>query len=43
MPKHEVYGWLLETSWGVVPEDRLEAVFDALSNEEFDVDDNEVL
>ena len=41
MPKLEVYGWLLETSWGVVPEDRLEAVFDALSNEEFDVDDFE--
>lgn len=41
MPKLEVYGWLLETSWGVVPEDRLEEVFDALSNEEFDVDDFE--
>jgi hypothetical protein len=41
MPKLEVYGWLLETSWGVVPEDRLEVVFDALSNEQFDVDDFE--
>jgi hypothetical protein len=41
MPKLEVYGWLLETSWGVVPEDRLEVVFDALSNEKFDVDDFE--
>lgn len=41
MPRLEIQGWLLETSWGVVPEDRLEAVFDALSNEEFDVDDFE--
>jgi len=35
----EIYGWLLETSWGVVSEDRLQDVMDALDNEEFDRDD----
>jgi len=41
MPRLEIHGWLLETSWGVVPESRLEAVVDALDNGEFDRDDFE--
>ena len=39
MAKLEIHGWLLETSWGVIPEDRLQDVMDALDNEEFDRDD----
>lgn len=41
MPRLDIHGWLLETSWGVVPESRLEAVVDALDNGEFDRDDFE--
>ena len=41
MAKLEIYGWLLETSWGVVPSDQVDDLIAAIKSESFDRDDFE--
>ena len=41
MAKLEIYGWLLETSWGLVPKDQVNDVIAAIESDSFDRDDFE--
>lgn len=41
MPKLEIFGWLHETSWGCIPEDKFISVLSAVESDDFDRDDFE--